>query len=212
MLRSVITACWMMMLAAGLLLFSAAGKAALAADAQKQQVIKQVETYLNDMNSMVADFVQIAPDGSLSSGKFFMQRPGKLRWQYEPPTPILMVSNGKSLAYYDYELEQLTWLDVEDTLANFIAQDKIRLTGPVTVESVEQQPGSLRVTLYQTKKKNLGTLTLAFADPMELRNMEITDKHGKTTTVTFTNLRTNSPLDNSLFVFKDPRSSTRRIK
>lgn len=72
---------------------------------QKAAELKRVENYLNSISTIVADFTQVAPDGTLASGKFYLKRPGKMRWQYEPPTPVLIILNDWHFIYYDYELE-----------------------------------------------------------------------------------------------------------
>src|SRR5690554_6741794 len=55
-------------------------------------LLDRVAAYLTDLTTIVADFTQVAPDGSLSTGKFYLKRPNKMRWQYDPPTPVLMLT------------------------------------------------------------------------------------------------------------------------
>ncbi|MDE3060750.1 MAG: outer membrane lipoprotein carrier protein LolA, partial [Pseudomonadota bacterium] len=76
--------------------------------APHEKTIHRIEDYLSNLTTIVSDFTQVAPDGTLSTGKFYLKRPGKMRWQYNPPTPILMVSSGSELVYYDIELDQIT--------------------------------------------------------------------------------------------------------
>ena len=56
--------------------------------------LERIQDYLNGITTVTADFTQVAPDGSLTGGKFFLKRPGKMRWQYSPPTPLLMIADG----------------------------------------------------------------------------------------------------------------------
>lgn len=173
--------------------------------AQKKRVT-QIEDYLTGIKTIVADFVQIAPDGGLVSGKFYLQRPGKMRWQYEPPTPILMVANGKFLIFYDYELDQISHIPLQDTLAGFLARDKITFGGDVIVTNIEEGAGSLRITVVQKEKPKDGSLTLEFAtNPVQLRNMLVYDAAGQQTTVALNNARYDIPLDESLFIFDETR-------
>ncbi|PZP84599.1 MAG: outer membrane lipoprotein carrier protein LolA, partial [Azospirillum brasilense] len=95
--------------------------------ANHNEEIKRVEGYLTGLSTIVADFSQVAANGELSEGKFYLKRPGKMRWEYAPPTPILLVSNGKVITYYDAELDQVNYVPVDDTLAGFLAQDTIVL-------------------------------------------------------------------------------------
>ena len=75
-----------------------------------EKTIERLENYLSGITTITSDFSQAAPDGSISAGRFYLQRPNKMRWEYKPPVPILMVANGLELVYYDKELEQVTYI------------------------------------------------------------------------------------------------------
>ncbi|MBY0406580.1 MAG: outer membrane lipoprotein carrier protein LolA, partial [Rickettsiales bacterium] len=168
--------------------------------------LHRLETYLSNMSTVASDFTQVAPDGSLTNGKFYLQRPGKMRWQYNPPTPILMVSNSSELVYYDYELEQVSHIPLDSTLIGFLAQEKIRFSGKVGIVDFSQSADVIRVTLAQKDKPDDGQLLLEFSDhPLALRNMVITDATQQVTTVSLNNARYGLKLDEELFVFRDPR-------
>ena len=68
--------------------------------AKHKKTIVRVQDYLSGLTTITSEFIQVAPDGKLSSGKFFLERPGRMRWQYNPPTPILMVANGSDMGFY----------------------------------------------------------------------------------------------------------------
>lgn len=176
--------------------------------ATRTKELARLEEYLNRLTTIVADFTQVAPDGSLSSGKFYLQRPGKMRWQYDPPTPILMIARNDAVVFYDYELEQVSHIPVDSTLATFLAKEKIDLHNPaLSVDSVNMYPGVLRIILSQTGKPEQGSLTLEFADhPLQLKNMVVTDAQQQVTTVSLNNAQFGKKLDKSLFVFDDPRN------
>jgi outer membrane lipoprotein-sorting protein len=178
-----------------------------AAPAHADDTLARVEAYLNGLTTLQSDFVQIAPDGSLASGQFFLKRPGKMRWQYEPPVPVLMISNGTTLVYYDFELEQMSHIPLDETLAGFLAQDNIAFD-PKIIKILEktQQDGVIRIRLTQAEKPDQGDLTLEFSDaPLQLRNMRIKDASGQETNVSLNNARFGLPLENKLFIFRDPR-------
>ena len=179
---------------------------AASAVAPHRRTIARLEAYLSQMTSIVSDFTQVAPDGSLTSGRFYLQRPGKMRWQYHPPTPILMVSNGSELVFYDYELEQVSHIPLDSTLIGFLAQDRIRFDGTVGIVDFEERADVISVTLAQLKNPDEGRLTLEFSDkPLALRNMVITDATQQVTTVSLNNARYDVPLEAELFIFRDPR-------
>lgn len=169
--------------------------------------LRRLETYMTDLTTIAADFTQIAPDGGLASGKFYLKRPKLMRWQYDPPTPILMVTRGDYLTYYDYELEQVSDIPLDSTLLGLLSEPQISFDDArVMVTDMQQEPGMLRVSLVQRNSPEDGTLTLEFSDsPLKLQNMHVVDGTGQTTHITLNNARFGITLDDELFEFKDPR-------
>jgi len=179
--------------------------------AKNLDTIKRVETYLTNLTTIVSNFTQIAPDGSLTSGKFLLKRPGKMRWQYNPPTPILMISNGSSLIYYDYELEQVSYTSLDSTLISFLAQQPISFTKNVAITELSKEAGVVRISLAQRDKPTEGQLMLEFSDnPLQLRNMVIRDATNQITSVSLEDAKFGTELKDQLFVFEDPRESHKR--
>lgn len=169
--------------------------------------ITRIEAYLSNLTTIVADFNQVSPNGELSEGKFYLKRPGKMRWEYKPPTPILLVSNGKVITYYDSELDQVNYVPVDDTLAGFLAQERINLNGGSTkLIGFEVMNSVVRVTLVQTDKPDEGSLTLEFTDkPLQLRQMIVADAGGERTRIQLQNAEFGKKLPDKLFTFEDPR-------
>ena len=168
--------------------------------------IARIERYLSSISTIISDFTQVAPDGSLTNGKFYMKRPGKMRWQYNPPTPVLMVSSGTELIFYDYELEQVSHIPLDGSLISFLAQDKIVFGGEVGITQFSNEASAIRIEVAQKDKPTEGKLMLEFSDkPLTLRNMVVTDATGQTTTVALQNAKFGAEIDAELFVFKDPR-------
>lgn len=176
-----------------------------------QATINRVQDYLSGLTTIVSDFTQVAPDGTLTSGKFYLQRPGKMRWQYNPPTPILMVSNGSELVYYDYDLQQVSYIPLDSTLIGFLAQNKIQFGGKVGVIRYSESGDAIRIEVAQRDKPGDGRLMLEFSDhPLLIRNMVITDSTHQITTVSLNNARFGTKLDPEMFVFRDPRKGRQR--
>lgn len=192
-------------------LFLTVSAPAFAQDA-KTALLQRVEHYLEQITTVQSDFVQVAPDGSLATGKFYLRRPGKMRWQYDPPVPVLMVSNGKMLTYYDYELEQVSEIPLDDTLAGFIAQPDIKFDTKVFgILEAREENNVIRVRINQKDSPEDGELTLELSDnPVELRNLVIKDKEGKETNVSLSNAAFGVPLKDSLFQFRNPRFFDKR--
>lgn len=176
--------------------------------------IARVEAYLTAIPSIVADFNQVSADGSTGSGKFYLKRPGKMRWQYNPPTPILLVSNGASVTYYDASLDQVSYVGMDDTMAGFLARREIKLDSESTkLTQFEAADGVIRATMVQRKKPDEGSLTLEFNEnPLQLRQMAVVDATGNSTRIQLQNATFGPVLDDRLFVFEDPRGVTPRKK
>jgi outer membrane lipoprotein-sorting protein len=172
---------------------------------QDRADVARIETYLNDIRTLSARFMQVSDTGGTAEGKFFLSRPGKLRLEYDPPVPILMVVNSGFLIHYDKQLKAVTHLPIDSTPAGLLVREHIALSGDVTVSAVERGPGSLRVTLVQSKDPNAGRITLAFSErPFALSNWQVVDAQGNLTRVALIEPRVGVPLDPSLFRFTDP--------
>jgi outer membrane lipoprotein-sorting protein len=182
--------------------------------AVSQTVLQNVEQYLSGITTIVADFTQVAPDGAIVTGKFYLKRPRKMRWQYNPPTPILMVTRGNFLTYYDYELNQVSDIPLDDTLLGFLSKPNITFKDPaIEVLDAYSEPGFMEVSVIQRGKPDEGKLTLQFdTNPTSLRNMIVTDATGQTTSVALENARFGASLDDDVFKFQDPRVGGKRSK
>ena len=171
--------------------------------------ISRVENYLSGLTSITADFSQTDVNGGLASGKFYLQRPGKMRWEYAPPTPILIVCDGSVLTYYDSELKQVSYVGIDDSLATFLTRSNIRLNSAGTkLTNFTSANSMIRATVIQTKKPDEGSLTLEFSDaPLQLRQLIVTDATGNSTHIQLQNIKYGETLPSSLFRFIDPRES-----
>jgi outer membrane lipoprotein-sorting protein len=169
--------------------------------------LARIENYLNGLRTLRADFLQIAPDGTTATGTFYYVRPDKMRLDYDPPSELLIIANDWKLVYQDRRLEQISQLFTSQTPLGFLLEDEIDLGGgDVTVTSLERRAGELQVTLVQTDEPAEGSITLAFAEqPFELRRWTIVDAQGYATHVVLEEVETGIPLDEELFIFRNPR-------
>lgn len=173
--------------------------------------IDRVSKYLTGLTTIKANFSQLAPDGSITSGTFYLKRPGKMRWQYARPTPILIIANGIQLIFYDSELEQVNYLPIDDSLLSFISQKTIRFDGNVGITAMEKEDGILRLTLADRGKPAEGTIMLELSEsPLVLKSLVVTDATGQVTTVLLSDAQFGVRLDNNLFIFNDPRKNRKR--
>ncbi len=191
-------------LAVGLLSMPA-GAAAAELSAEDRADIARAETYLNDLGSMKARFIQTSSSGSFAEGRIYLRRPGKLRIDYAPPAKLQIVTDGFWLIYVDGELEQANHVPLSATPAQVLVAETIRLSGKVTVTGVERGGGMLRIHTVQTEEPDAGSLVLGFSDrPLALRQWMVTDAQGIKTRISLVNPEFNIPIDNTLFIVDIP--------
>ena len=163
-------------------------------------IVARVEAYLNGIRTLRAGFTQIAPDGATSTGKVYIERPGRMRFEYDPPEELLMVARDWRLVVHDGRAGQTSTVPVGRTPLGLLLSEEIRLGGPVTIRSIAEIGGELHLTVFQTEEPGRGDLTLIFGlEPLALRRWEVLDAQGKRTRVLLENLETNVPLDDQLF-------------
>jgi outer membrane lipoprotein-sorting protein len=171
---------------------------------QDQADLARIEAYLNGIRSLKARFVQTASDGASASGIALLQRPGKMRFQYDPPTPYLLVANHGFLTFVDSQLAQTSHIPLSRTPLGILLADRVTLSGDVTVTRLARFPGQLQVSLVRTASPGEGTLTLIFADnPLVLRQWTVLDQQGRQTRVAFTNMDLGASIDSSQFEHQD---------
>ncbi len=184
----------------------AGAAAAVVLSASDKADVARVEDYLNAMTTLQARFLQVASSGAYAEGSIYISRPGKLRIEYDPPVPVLMVSAGSWLIYYDKELEQVSFLGIDSTPAGYFVSERIEFGGEITVTGFERRHGVLRLSLVKADDPQEGSITLVFRDrPLALKKWVVTDAQGVETTVSLLGVRFGHDLDPDLFLFADPR-------
>jgi len=168
--------------------------------------LKRIEAYLDSIKTMQAEFLQISSNGESASGEILLARPERLRIEYAPPTPVLIVANGKYLSYVDTELQQVNHIPVADTPAAFLLRENFSLTdGDLALTNFEQGANTIRVSMVQTKDPLAGELTLVFTDePTVLRKWSIVDAQGIVTDLTLINARFDFPISDDRFATSFP--------
>lgn len=186
----------------------------LDARAQSAENINKIETYLNNIKSMEATFVQMSSNGGTAEGRLFIEKPNKIRMEYADPTNVLIVGDGKYIIYNDTELEQVTHIDYDDIPATLILANDIKIDGKkIKVSDFYQDSGSTSITLDYMNKGDIGPITLVFSNnPMELKQWKIVDPQSVEVTVSLYDTKKDVALDNRLFEFKDKKSSPLNYK
>lgn len=178
-----------------------------AAPASNTAEIAQIQQYLNSITTLKAHFVQVAPNGAISQGTTWLDRPGRMRFQYDPPSPLLLVAGHGLFVFHDSSLDQTSNLPLNATPLGILLSDHIRLTGgDVTVTDLRNLPGEVAISLVWNAHPTDGSLMLVFTtNPLTLRQWTVTDATGQRTTVTLSNIELGGKFDQQLFEFIDPR-------
>ncbi len=174
--------------------------------------IERVQNYLNSLHTLKARFLQVAPDGAVTHGTAWLERPGRMRFQYDPPTPLLLVAGHGFVLFSDSKLGQTSNIPIGQTPLGILLAPRIDLTGgELRVTEIRRLPGELQVTLVRGANPGEGSLTLTFAtDPLSLRQWSVTDPQQQRTTVTLTDARTGGSFDQTLFDTNAPSVNPQR--
>ncbi len=189
------------LLAGGL---AAPALAALSGDDMRD--LARISNYLNGITTMQGNFVQVGHDGELSEGEFYMRRPGRIRFEYRPPNPALVIADGVWVGVYDKRLNTLDRYPLNSTPLDLLLRERVDLRKEGAVQSIERGDGIMRVLAIDPDNADQGSITLVFADnPLELRQWIVVDAQGLTTTVALSEMRSNVKLDPNLFFIEEPK-------
>jgi len=197
-----------------LVLMLAAGSAAAAPEFrhelsdQDKADLDRVSTYLNSIHTLKAAFVQIGPEGHVDEGTFYIDKPGRMRFEYTPPNPTLVVSDGSTAAVQNRRLNTTDRYPIWSTPLNLILSNDVNLRKNQEIAAVEHQTGELIIDARSHSSKVNGNITLVFAEPtLELRQWTVVDAQGLSTTVSVRDVRTGVSLDPSLFVVPETKNN-----
>ncbi len=169
-------------------------------DKQKAQAAK-ISNYLSSLQSVVGNFVQVGPDGSKTKGQFFIQKPGKVRFEYEPPNPVAVVADGSMVEVRDRNLNTHEFYPLSQTPLRYLLSDRIDLMKDTNVVSVTADDLFISITIEE-RQLLTGTSRLMLmvgAKDGQLKQWTVTDPQGYDTTVAIYNLDTSKKLDPGLF-------------
>ena len=178
---------------------------ASAAPTSDKALVDKAATYLQGLKSAQASFSQTDPHGAVTSGTFSLQRPGKARFAYDPPTGLTVVADGVDVDVYDAKLKTFNQYPLKQTpLALLLASD-VHFDKTAVAASVSRERGGFSITLRDAAKKTQGQLTLKFMEtPFALAGWTVVDPQGGKTVVTLSNLKSGVALAADLFELRDP--------
>ena len=166
--------------------------------------INAVSDYLNSFKTMKGEFTQISPKGNLSRGIFYISKPGKMRFQYSPPNPYLIVADGRWLTIKNTVKEKGDQFPLSQTPLRLVLGEKIDLLNDTDIIGFDEQDGLTSVTLEDRDNTlGSGTLTLVFDQNRKaLQQWVVIDGKGRRTTVSLENIEAGVKQDPKLFVVK----------
>ncbi|MBZ4690789.1 MAG: outer membrane lipoprotein carrier protein LolA [Cereibacter changlensis] len=175
---------------------------ALALPAAAEKIpLGQLSQYLNQLTTAVSDFTQVNSDGSISTGKLYIKRPGRVRFEYAPPDPNLVMAGGGQVAIFDSKSNQPPeQYPLSRTPLSLILAENVNLGQARMVVGHSEDGTSTRVRAQDPQHPEYGTIEMVFtANPVELRQWVITDDAGGQTTVILGELKKGGDLPASLF-------------
>ena len=176
-------------------------------DAKQRAILDRVSGYLSSVQTMVGKFVQVGPDGGRTEGTFYIQKPGRVRFAYNPPSPIDIIADGSSVVVRDRKLATQDLYPLSQTQLRYLLAERIDLLRDTDVVSVTADESYLTVVIEQ-KQILVGTdrLMIMFdAKDMTLKQWTVTDPQGFDTTVAVFNLDSTKKPDPNLFVINYQR-------
>jgi outer membrane lipoprotein-sorting protein len=181
---------------------------ATAFDERQRALLDRISAYLTSVQTLVGNFVQVGPDGRRVDGTFSIQKPGKVRFQYNPPSPIDIIADGSSVVVRDRSLETSDYYPLSQTPLRYLLADHIDLLRDTNVLSVSADDTFVTVVIEETQVA-IGTSRLMImfdAKTLALKQWTVTDPQGLDTTVAVYNVDAMKRPDPNLFVI-DYRNS-----
>jgi outer membrane lipoprotein-sorting protein len=176
-------------------------RSAAALDAGQRTALEKINAYFNSVTTLQGKFVQVGPDGKKTEGQFFMLKPGRIRFEYDAPSPIELISDGDAVAVRDRNLATQDIYPLSQTPLRFLLSDKLDLLKDANVVGVYGDELFMTVVIEE-KTVVAGThrLMIMFgAKDYQLKQWTVTDPQGFDTTVAVSNLDTSKKPDPKLF-------------
>lgn len=186
--------------------------AAFAAPADDRAVLADISRKLSGVATMNGEFVQFDPNGEERQGKFYIARPGRVRFQYAPPATVSVIADGKSVLVHDKKLQTYDIWPLSQTPLRLLLDPNLDLSTSDRVTKVSVAPDLIEVELQDETRFSAGTLNLVFDRvTSELRQWTVTDQQGLQTLVTLYNVEIGNNLAPDLFeIDYNTATNTRR--
>jgi outer membrane lipoprotein-sorting protein len=166
----------------------------------QQEALYNINDYYNRFATMEGDFIQFGPHGEQSEGVFHISRPGKIRFQYNPPVKLDVISDGRNVSILNTRTMTQDFYPLSKTPLRYLLADNVDLTSENLVDEVREEPDLLAIVIVEKSKLVSGKLTLIFdRQTYELKQWIVTDAQGLNTSVAIYNVTTGKRSDPDLF-------------
>jgi outer membrane lipoprotein-sorting protein len=174
--------------------------ASITLDARQTQVVKQVSAYFNDLLNLKGNFVQTSADNKRLRGKFYVKKPGRLRFEYSPPSKQLIISDGQQLAIQDLDINTDDRLTLDQTPFRILLRKDVDLLRDAQISEVQESEDLIIVSLQDKSADAPGRIRLFLSkSPLELKEWVTTDSQGLDTRVEVSSLNKTEDLNAELF-------------
>ncbi len=176
-----------------------------ASAANAQAGVPEIEQYFSSIRTLQARFVQANPNGSIVQGTLYVRRPGRMRFEYDAPSQLKIVADGTQVTLWDPATRDFGQWPIGWTAASFLVREPLKLSGDLTVESLQRTGDGLQLTVVQTRKPQEGKIIVRLAEkPMALRGWSIIDNRGNKVDVSLVDVKQGMQLADSLFKYDGP--------
>lgn len=178
----------------------------------RQTAINAISNHFKNVPTMTGEFIQFGPNGEQTGGTFYINRPGKMRLDYEDPSPLKLVSNGITLAVSNSKLKTSNYYPLKKTPLSLLLSNKLKINDK-SIRSVEATDDITTVIMGDKKIFGDSEITLLF-DPQtqDLRQWTIKDTQGKETSVMLFNVKKNVKISRTKFAINRPDVSSRNSR
>lgn len=174
--------------------------------AEQKALLDKATAYIQGLGSAKGRFVQTDARGTQTQGAFYMQRPGKARFAYDPPAGLLVVSNGNNVNIFDSRLKTYESYPLSKTPLNLLLAREVRLDRGVIITDIRPLADGFTIVAQDAKRQALGRISMDFSNsPVGLMGWTVTDIKGGQIRVRLIDFAETSALDPKLFVLTDPR-------
>ena len=176
------------------------------------KAIKAISKHFSSVPTMMGEFIQFGPNGEQTGGRFFIKRPGKVRFDYTKPSPILVKADGRTVGIHNRKLKTWDFYPLSKTPLRLLLSNTIDVSDK-SIKSVKREKDLTTVVLGNKTIFGNSKITLMF-DPKsyELRQWTITDNQGKDTSVMIFNVKRNIELGPRLFRLDQTKAGRRLVE